>query len=290
MTPFVKWDQYWDSKDMINVEGHGEFNVYSTKTESDFIMICIHGAGHSGLSFSLLAEKMRTICSVIAPDLKCHGDTRGDESQDLSIDKLTRDVAALCEALNPEDKKLIILGHSLGGSIATRAISHIKPKPVCLVVLDTIEGVAMVSMPRMKSILSGRPSSFNTEGEAVRYVSSSGEMNNSKSAAASLPGRLIKDGNVYKWRTNLLPSEPFWNDWFLDFADAFIKAPTYKILILPDVDRLDKPFTIGHMSGKFQLEIVQGSCHCIHEDKPDDIARIVKNFIRRLSDSYAFKK
>jgi protein phosphatase methylesterase 1 len=111
----------------------------------------------------------------------------------------------------------------------------------------------------------------------------SGEMSNKTSAAVSVQGRLKLADGVYKWVTDLLPSEPHWVSWFKGFADCFIKAPTYKVLILPNIDRLDTPFTIGHMSGKFQLEIVHGTNHCMHEDCPGDITTIVKNFIERLT-------
>lgn len=279
---FTPWNVYWDKKEFVDVPGRGKFNIYSTSVESNWVMVCIHGAGHSGLSFSLLAEALRGTCSVYAPDLKCHGDTEGDPAKDLSIENLTQDCVEICKLYKQEGKKLLILGHSLGGCIATRASKIIKPTG--LFVIDTIEGIATSSMPRMRFLLNSRPKSFKSENEAIRYISCSGEMSSSKSAAVSSQGRIVKKGDEYVWKTDILPSEPFWNDWFKGFAQLFISAPTYKVLILPNIDRLDTPFTIGHMSGKFQLEIVHGTNHCMHEDRPDEIAGIVKRFIERMSE------
>lgn len=281
-TDFTPWDKYWDTKEMIEVEGRGKFNVYSTNNDSPWIVICIHGAGHSALSFSLFAEALKGTCQIKAVDLKCHGETPGDPAKDLSIEDLTEDCIGFCRALKPDDKKLIIVGHSLGGCIAARAAKQLKPSG--LVVLDTIEGIAVANMPRMRFILSSRPQSFKTPKDVIHFIGTSGEMMNAKSAAVSSLGRVMQKGDEYVWRTDLTPSEPFWNDWFVDFAKIFIGAPTYKILILPNIDRLDTPFTIGHMSGKFQLEIVHGTNHCMHEDKPDDIAAIIKRFIERMSE------
>ena len=279
---FTPWNTFWDKKEMVEVPDRGTFNVYSTNVESDWAMVCIHGAGHSGLSFSVLAEALRGVCSVFAPDLKCHGDTPGDPAKDLSIEDLTLDCIGLCQKLKPEGKKLLLMGHSLGGCIATRAAKTLKPSG--LFVIDTIEGIATASMPRMRFLLASRPASFKTEHDAIQYISNSGEMNSSRSASVSAQGRIEKQGDVYVWKTDIMPSEPFWNDWFKGFAQLFISAPCYKVLILPNIDRLDTPFTIGHMSGKFQLEIVHGTNHCMHEDRPEDIAGIVRRFIERMSE------
>ncbi|KAK8852692.1 Protein phosphatase methylesterase 1 [Tritrichomonas musculus] len=278
---FVPWNTYWDKKEKIKCEDRGTFNVYSTEEDLQFTLLCVHGAGHSGLSFSLLAKQLRGICRVVAPDLKCHGETPGDPAKDLSITNLADDVVAIAHSILPQGHKLLLLGHSLGGSIATRAAYKLKPSG--LFVIDTIEGIAIAAMPGMRHIVTSRPQSFKTPKEAIRFVATSGEMSNEESSAVSTQGRVaLKDGS-YVWITDLLPSEPYWIEWFKGFADLFIKAPSYKIIILPNIDRLDTPFTIAHMQGKFQLEIVHGTSHCMHEDRPDCIAEIVKNFIERIT-------
>ena len=277
---FTPWNVYWDKKEVISTD-RGSFNTYYTTNDADFVLLCVHGAGHSGLSFSLLAQKVRDSCQVFAFDLKCHGETPGDPSKDLSIDGLSDDVVCLAKKILPEGKRLLLMGHSLGGSIATHAAY--KLKPAGLFVLDTIEGIALAAMPGMRHIVTSRPQSFKSPREAIRYVASSGEMMNEESSAVSTQGRVHLENGKYVWTTNLLPSEPFWVPWFKGFAQLFINAPTYKIIILPNIDRLDTPFTIAHMQGKFQLEIVQGTYHCIHEDSPGSIAEILKNFLERLT-------
>lgn len=278
---FEPYTTYWSSKKTLETP-RGSFTLYSTTSpETDFVLLCIHGAGHSGLSFSLLAQAVSDRVAVFAPDLKCHGETPGDPAKDLSLDNLVADVVAIAKAIKPEGARLLLLGHSLGGSVVTRAACELKP--AATFVLDTIEGIALAAMPSMRHIITSRPQKFKTAKEAIRYISTSGEMMNQKSAEVSAQGRVhLKDGE-YVWITDLLPSEKEWIGWFKGFADAFIKAPGYKILILPNIDRLDTPFTIGHMSGKFQLEIVHGTNHCMHEDRPQDIVSIIKNFLERVT-------
>lgn len=280
---FVPWQNYWDKKSQIETS-RGKFNVYSTENNNNynFVLFCIHGAGHSGLSFSLIAKTLKGICDVIAPDLKCHGETDGDPSVDLSIDNLVDDVISIYETVKKVDKKMLIMGHSLGGSIGTHVAYKVKPEG--LFVIDTIEGTAMMSLPRMKYILKARPREFKSQSDAIRYASQSGEMSNEESAEISVQGRVKMNAKgKYVWITDLYPSEKDWVGWFKGFGDKFIKLPVYKVLILPNINNMDKTFIVGHMSGKFQLEIVNGSNHCVHEDKPEAVARIVEKFIQRIS-------
>jgi protein phosphatase methylesterase 1 len=277
---FTPWETYWTSKSILETD-RGKFNLYSTSPPTPFVLLCIHGAGHSGLSFSVLCQEISSTCQVFAPDLKCHGETPGDPATDLTIENLVADVVSISRAILAPGSRLFLIGHSLGGSIAAR-VAHIV-KPTATFCIDTIEGIAIAAMPGMAHMLSSRPPSFPNAKAAIRYVACSGEMSSETSAAISTAGRVSLQDGQWKWRTNILPSQSYWTDWFKGFADIFVKAPTYKVLILPDIDRLDKPFLIGHMSGKFQLEIIHGTHHCMHEDAPQDIARLIRNLIERLT-------
>lgn len=280
---FVQWQCYWDRKSIVDTP-RGEFNVYSTENEkNDYLLFCIHGAGHSGLSFSLIAKMLKDVCDVVAPDLKCHGETAGNSSVDLSIENLVDDVGAIIEKIKNNGKKILIMGHSLGGTIATFVSYNVKPKG--LFVIDTVEGTAMMALPGMKRILNSRPREFRSQHDAIRYVSSSGEMANVESAKVSVQGRVkMNDNGKYVWITDLNSSEKDWSGWFKGFGEKFIKLPVYKVLMLTNINNMDKTFIIGHMSGKFQLEIVKNANHCLHEDNPEAVTRIVSRFIQRISE------
>ena len=281
---FTPWNKYWDKKEMIEVPGRGSFNTYSTNGDSPFVIVCVHGAGHSALSFSLFASILRGKFKIFAYDLKCHGDTPGDESKDLGIDSLVDDLVEFCKVVQPPKTHLVVMGHSLGGSIVARAA--LKHHMSSIIVIDTIEGTAVESMPQMKNVLLQRPQAFSSPQEAIEFIATSGEMNNFESAAVSAQGRFKEVDGTLVWKTDLLKCEADWNGWFIGFAEAFLKSTPYKVLVLPDINRLDTPFTIGHMSGKFQLEVVLETNHCIHEDNPQHIADMVVRLLKRISTTH----
>ncbi len=51
--------------------------------------------------------------------------------------------------------------------------------------------------------------------------------------------------------------------------------------MLAGTDRLDKELMIGQMQGKFQLAVVPGVGHMLHEDDPTGVAEILVEFWRR---------
>jgi protein phosphatase methylesterase 1 len=277
---FRPWDQYWERKFSVTVEDRGTFNAYSVSGPSAYFIIAIHGAGHSGLSFSLLARHLKGKIPVCALDLKCHGDTPGDESTDLSIDSLTADVVGFCRAAQPAGTHLILVGHSLGGSIAARVALEIHVTAV--VIIDTIEVTSVESLPSMKTILTDRPQSFQSPADVVEFVATCGEMQNWESAMVSAGGRVKQKDGLLVWTADLLRSEKDWLGWFQGFALNFLKSQSYKVVVVPDINRLDKPFTIGHMQGNFQLDVFLDTNHCVHEDKPKDVAAMLDKLVKRL--------
>ncbi len=52
------------------------------------MFFCIHGAGHSALSFATLAREVKHFGTVLAFDLKGHGSSKKQNNEDYSIETL----------------------------------------------------------------------------------------------------------------------------------------------------------------------------------------------------------
>jgi len=53
--------------------------------------------------------------------------------------------------------------------------------------------------------------------------------------------------------------------WFQGLSSHFLAARTARLLVLAGTDRLDKELMIGQMQGKFQMAVVPGVGHMLHE-------------------------
>ncbi|PFH51090.1 hypothetical protein AMATHDRAFT_59791 [Amanita thiersii Skay4041] len=300
----ISGSSFFDSASQVAVPSRGlDFRVYYTqpKNANGTVMVCHHGAGYSGLSFACLAKEIKDLsngdCGVLAFDARRHGKTTqldlpedGTEDEDLSIDRLVSDFFELVQVMFPEPTRspsLLLVGHSMGGSVFVRACPLLLEKKYRITgvaVLDVVEGSAIEYLPHMHNLLNARPDGFDSTEEAVEWHVTTNTIQNPTSARVSIPTifKQVQDAyKVYQWRTPLRSTAPYWSGWFTGLSSAFLSARTARLLILAGADRLDKELMIGQMQGKFQMEVVPGVGHMLHEDDPTRAAEILVEFWRR---------
>jgi protein phosphatase methylesterase 1 len=276
------------------IEYIGDTPLYYLQGKNDLIFLCIHGAGLSGVSFSLLASKIAHFASCASFDFEGHGNYRGETKNDsFSMSSLTEQVLTVLKTLFNRfpQSTVVLVGHSLGGSVAAKVSNiletesdiDLKRRVVGLIIIDVVEGSALDALPFMKNLLIGRPKYFQNLEEATKYMIKSRTLNNEISARVSTNSQFVeKDGKLH-WRTNLLDSEPWWEEWFKGLNSNFLGCQMPKILILAQADRMDKELTIAQMQGKFKLVVFTSQVgHLIHEDDPDQTADNLLKFLRQF--------
>ncbi|KAJ6457486.1 Alpha/Beta hydrolase protein [Mycena vitilis] len=285
----------------VDVPGRGlDVRAYYTppNTREGTVLVCHHGAGYSALSFACLAGEIRGMgrgeVGVLAVDARRHGtrSTSATEDEDLSNAVLVDDFVATLKAVFPDPAgapTLLLVGHSMGGAVVTRACPHLMGagyRVAGVAVLDVVEGSALDALPHMHALLNARPAGFGSVEEAVEWHVKTKTIRNTHSARVSVPG-IVTAGDAaaapyaYVWRTPLRSTAPYWESWFTGLSAAFLAARAARLLLLAGTDRLDKPLMIAQMQGKFQMVVVNGVGHVLHEDDPTHVAEILLDFWRR---------
>ncbi|KAH7289968.1 hypothetical protein KP509_30G026200 [Ceratopteris richardii] len=222
---------------------------------------------------------------VVAMDLRGHGDSETSNDVDLSIETLSNDVFNVIDELyGSSTPALVLVGHSMGGAVAVHCAAKKRLHTLTgLIVLDVVEGTALASLAFMQSFLSSRPSSFPSVEKAIEWSVKGGSLRNIDSARVSVASTLKynEQKQCYTWLTPLEKTETHWQGWYKGLSDLFLSSPVPKILILAGTERLDRALTIGQMQGKFQMVVLRNTGHAIQEDVPDELAKIVLNFIER---------
>jgi len=314
----VPWNEYFEEEKDVCI-GDNKFHLY-TLGSSGPVLLLLHGAGHSALSWAVFAKTIHSICDcqVVALDFRGHGYSVTTDDMNMDADIMARDVSdVLHHHFNNGIPPVVILGHSMGGAIGVHiGVQNLIPSLRGLAVIDVVEGTALDALPAMQNFLRSRPTHFPTLEGAVEWSVRSGQLRNVESAKVSMLGQLqrVTASNVefarpslstislseededtgttidivqettndtYKWRVDLSKTEPHWEGWFKDMSSLFLSCSVPKLLILAGVDRLDKALTIGQMQGKFQMQILAKCGHMVHEDVPDKVAEIITTFLLR---------
>ncbi|XP_073314369.1 uncharacterized protein [Primulina huaijiensis] len=281
----LDWASYFDQEEDVHIEDSDDvFHIYKAGTEGP-VVFCLHGGGYSGLSFALSASKIKEKARVIALDLRGHGKSSTGNDLDISIETMCNDVLAVLKTMYGDSPPaIVIVGHSMGGSVAVHvAAKKVLPSLAGLVVIDVVEGTALASLIHMQKILSNRMQHFSTIEKAIEWSVKGGTVRNIESARVSIPSTLTYDDSrkCYTHRARLEETEQYWRGWYEGLSERFLSSPVPKLLLLAGTDRLDRTLTIGQMQGKFQMVVVRHTGHAIQEDVPDEFATLVLNFISR---------
>jgi len=67
----LSWEGYFDRQQFIEI-GPDRFNVYFAGTTGP-VLVLLHGAGHSALTWALCVERLRGHYRILAMDFRGHG-------------------------------------------------------------------------------------------------------------------------------------------------------------------------------------------------------------------------
>ena len=173
-----QWDEFFDSREMID----GKIPLYHAGNKGH-VFFCLHGAGHSALSFAPLAKIVKSDQfggTLVSFDFRGHGGHYHENEADLSLQNLIDETIYVIKYVISKypEQSIIVVGHSLGGSIAAKTVHEIHQKHQeeewakhvkGLFIIDVSEGNAMEALPFMEDIVKNRPHSFTDVPNVVKY-------------------------------------------------------------------------------------------------------------------------
>lgn len=93
---------------------------YYHSGSGDAVLVCLHGYGENGSSFSLLENRLHNQYRMLAIDLPHHGLTEWKETDHFTPAMLWEIIAQL----NPENKPVTLMGYSMGGRLALSLLEN----------------------------------------------------------------------------------------------------------------------------------------------------------------------
>jgi pimeloyl-ACP methyl ester carboxylesterase len=106
-------------------------------------MLLVHGFSHGGFVWRSLAEALVDAmpdCGLVAVDLRGHGDSDRDPGRRYGLETHVADVVVVARALDLQD--VVLVGHSLGASVAILAAERLPHRPQAVVLVDGGPGLS----------------------------------------------------------------------------------------------------------------------------------------------------
>lgn len=248
-------------------------------------ILLLHGTGAATHSWRALAPLLGREYHVVAVDLPGHGFTTGRPVGGLSIAGMAGAVATLLGALQITPQ--VIIGHSAGAAIAARLAIDGTASPAAIIGLSAallpFPGLAATLFPTMARALFVNPVAphlfariARTPGETGRFLYRS-------------TGSRIDDAGVACYAALLGTSAQCagaigmmaaWDLVELRRDLARLKTPV--LLVHGDADRaipLSNAREAAAAVGDGRLETLPGLGHLAHEERPEEVAAIIRPFM-----------
>ncbi len=249
------------------------------------VLLLLHGTGAATHSWRALAPLLAEHATVIAPDLPGHGFTTGRPAGGMGIVAMARAVGELLDVL--EIRPQAIAGHSAGAAIAIRMALDGVADPAAIIGLNAallpFPGLAAALFPTLARLLFVNPFAphilsrlMRTPGETARFL------------ARSTGSRIDQQGigcyeRLFATSDHCAGAIGMMADWDLEALKRDLpRLHTPLLLVHGEADAAIPLATArgaAAMVSGAQLQTLPRLGHLAHEEKPADIAVIIRNFL-----------
>ena len=244
------------------------------------VALMIHGTGASTHSWRRIMPLLTRRFTVVAPDLPGHGFTSTPDRSGLTLSGIAHEMTELMRALRMEPD--LVIGHSAGAAIAIRATIDRRMRPRAIA---SINGALLpfgtpigqffsplakllVSAPMVPQIMAWRGQNRATVERVILGTGSKIEPRD-----LDYYSRLFKNPRHVAGALGMMAS---WD--LMKFAADLPLLNTDITLIAATNDRAISPadaITVGRLIPKARIVKVERAGHLAHEERPEEIARII---------------
>lgn len=268
-----------------------EQQIYSWGNSQNPTVILLHGWLDSGGSFAFLADELQNDYYLVAPDMRGYGLSAHSQSPlGYFFFEYVADLHALVELFSP-GRPVILLGHSLGGGIAS-VYGGAFPERIRRLI--NVEGFGFQRpggrgpVQRARDWIRGMPPQPfpvhpSLEGFADRLRKFNPRLSAHRaSVLARCLAHEVPGGFQMAADPKHLLVEPY--HFPQDILAAFWKAVTVPSLFIYGEDsQLTKWFSLsevtGNFPGKCRVESVPDCSHAVHHDQPEYLAKRIRDFL-----------
>lgn len=156
-----------DGSPQIVTEADGLHIEYSTYGKGDPAIVLVHGWATDANYWNAQFGPLKAKYTVVAVDLAGHGASSKNRT-DWSMGNYGEDVATVVRQI--PNKQVILVGHSMGGTVALEAAPRIGDRVIGIIVVDALKSVGLPPTPTAE--IEQRVAPFRTDfiGSVRKYA------------------------------------------------------------------------------------------------------------------------
>ena len=232
-------------------------------------MVFVHSLAGNSSHWSNQLEHLRRTRRAVALDIRGHGRSEPPKDSNYTIAAMTGDVAAAVDTLGGLDR-FVLVGHSMGGGVALVYSGRYPDRVAGLVLVDPIGDGKQIPEAEGKAYLSGFETNYDSTSQA--YWTTVGGPD------SAIRTRLLTDLKatpreaVVQVLRDVMRFDP-------DPALARYSGPKLSIV----TPHNDMPSSLHRLGKGFPHRVVEDTGHWIQLDKPDEINRLLDEFLKTVS-------
>jgi pimeloyl-ACP methyl ester carboxylesterase len=227
-------------------------------------VVLVHSLAGNSSHWSAQLEHLRRTRRSVALDLRGHGQSEPPRNSDYSIAGMAGDIAAVADTLGLQ--RFVLVGHSMGGGVALAFAGKYPPRVAGLVLVDPIGDGKQIPPAEAKDYLSGFESNYDSTSQAYWTSIAGPDSAVSRRLLADL--RATSPEAVVQVLREVMQFDP-------DPALARYNGP--KLSIITPYN--DMPSSLHRLGKGFPHHMVEGTGHWIQLDKPDEVNRMLDDFL-----------
>jgi pimeloyl-ACP methyl ester carboxylesterase len=257
-------------------------------------LLLLHGVRDSSITFQFLVDKFEGEHFIVAPDWRGHGATQSLRAIGWFHEYLA-DLDVLLRTLSLEGEPLAIVGHSMGGNVAT-VFAALRPEKVkCMVALDSFGVKPVAPAPFLDSLVRWldresngcqQPGSTLLSCEAIasalQHRNPRLPLSHALFLARELVGKPGEGAQSIKAERRSIQLFHGLNEWTECWHR--IRCPALWLASsdpLPGSIRADKALfdSVCGIIGENNIRRVPNTGHNMHHDAPQVIAKMIEDFV-----------
>jgi esterase len=242
-------------------------------------ILALHGVSSIAHAWDIVGEELASRYRFIAMDQRGHGDSSKPE-EGYTVDDYSNDILAFTDRLSI--RKLILLGHSMGGRNAiVFAAKH--PKRVSkLIVEDFGYGIPKGVYKVINTRVLNNPEEFMSEDQAFQHLKARSKFYRDDATWNRISNAFLKTKKGIRWKYDRNAITESLNHLYIDLT-PYLKAIQCPTLFIrgekSEIFSKEAALETLEFNENFQLEEVSNSTHFIQDENPEELIEKIRTFL-----------